>query len=145
MAENDSEFGSFLAGFVIGGLVGAAVALLLAPQSGEETRTIIKERSIELKDKAVETAEDTRLRAEKALEEARLRADQAREEVKVRAEELARLTKERATELQQRGQVVLDEQKSRLGSAIEAGKKAVERCRGEEPPAQPSIPLTDED
>jgi gas vesicle protein len=35
---NDSGFGSFLAGVVIGGLIGAAIGLLLAPQSGEELR-----------------------------------------------------------------------------------------------------------
>ena len=34
----DSGFGSFLAGVVIGGLVGAAVGLMLAPQSGDQTR-----------------------------------------------------------------------------------------------------------
>ncbi len=34
----DSGFGSFLAGVVIGGLVGAAVGLLLAPQAGEQMR-----------------------------------------------------------------------------------------------------------
>ena len=41
MANNDSDFGAFISGFLIGGLVGAAVALLMAPQSGEETRTMI--------------------------------------------------------------------------------------------------------
>ena len=34
----DSGFGSFLAGVVIGGLMGAALGLLLAPQTGEEFR-----------------------------------------------------------------------------------------------------------
>jgi len=34
----DSGFGSFLAGVVIGGLIGAAVGLLLAPESGERLR-----------------------------------------------------------------------------------------------------------
>jgi len=34
----DSGFGSFLAGMVIGGLVGAAIGLLLAPQTGDELR-----------------------------------------------------------------------------------------------------------
>ena len=34
----DSGFGSFLGGVVIGGLVGAAVGLMLAPQSGDQTR-----------------------------------------------------------------------------------------------------------
>jgi gas vesicle protein len=34
----DSGLGSFLAGVVIGGLVGAALGLLLAPQTGDELR-----------------------------------------------------------------------------------------------------------
>ena len=49
----------FFAGLVIGGLVGATLALLLAPQSGEETRTMIKDKAIELRDSATETVEKT--------------------------------------------------------------------------------------
>lgn len=134
MSDRDTDFGTFLAGFVIGGLVGAAVALLYAPQSGEETRTIIKEKSIELKDKATETAEEARVRAEKALEEARARADLAIQETRARAEELARITKEKAIDLQHKGQVVLEDQKSRLEGAIEAGKKVAKKS----PPATES-------
>ena len=44
MAKGDSDFGAFFSGFLIGGLVGAAVALLMAPQSGEETRTLIRDK-----------------------------------------------------------------------------------------------------
>lgn len=76
MSDNSSEFGAFLVGFVIGGLVGAAAALLTAPQSGEETRLLIHDKSIELKDKAVERAEAARVRAEAAAVEARTRADE---------------------------------------------------------------------
>jgi len=49
MSDNSSEFGAFLAGFVIGGLVGAATALILAPQSGEQTRGQISSKSDELR------------------------------------------------------------------------------------------------
>ncbi len=111
--SDENDFGNFVSGFVVGGLIGAAMALLLAPQSGEETRTVIREKGIELRDRAAVTAEEARLRAEKALEDARLRADQAAEEVRLRADELSRLISERASELQQRGQSVLDGQKSR--------------------------------
>ena len=52
MSDRDS-YGSFLVGFLVGGLVGAVVALLYAPQSGEETRGVIKDKTIELKDKSV--------------------------------------------------------------------------------------------
>ena len=34
----DSGFGSFLAGLFVGGLIGAAIGLLLAPRAGEELR-----------------------------------------------------------------------------------------------------------
>jgi gas vesicle protein len=129
MADQDNEFGAFLSGFIIGGLVGAAVSLLLAPQSGEETRTIIRDKSIELRDKATETAEEARTRAEKGLEDARARADQAVEDVRHRADELANLSKERASELRERSQVLLDEQKARIETAIEDAKTAAQKAR----------------
>ena len=44
----------FFTGLVVGGLVGASLALLLAPQSGAETRGQIKDKGVELKDGAVE-------------------------------------------------------------------------------------------
>ena len=114
MADQDGDFGAFLAGFVIGGMVGAAVALLLAPQSGEETRTIIHDRSIELKDKAAEKAESARIKAEAAAAEARARAD-----------ELAKLTQEKAMEFKKKGQEVYQAQKSRIETAVQKKSKSV--------------------
>jgi gas vesicle protein len=102
MSDQDQSFGAFLVGFVVGGLVGAAVALLYAPQSGEETRAYIKDKSIELKDKAADTVDEARIRTEQALEDARVRADSALADVKSRADELSKLTK--------RQKVVLEEQ-----------------------------------
>ena len=48
MSERDN-FGAFLIGFLVGGITGAVVSLLYAPKSGDETRTVIKEKAIELK------------------------------------------------------------------------------------------------
>ena len=42
--SDSKDFGAFLIGFIVGGLTGAAVALLFAPQSGEETRELIHEK-----------------------------------------------------------------------------------------------------
>jgi gas vesicle protein len=67
MSDNGSETGAFLAGFIIGGLVGAAAALILAPQSGEQTRTVIREKGLELRDRAEDLGEDARKRAEQAI------------------------------------------------------------------------------
>lgn len=81
MADRD-DFGAFLIGFVVGGLTGAVVSLLFAPQTGEETRTAIKEKSIELRDKAAEQAELVAAKAEKLAEEAKLRSKEAFDGVK---------------------------------------------------------------
>ena len=64
------------------GLSGAVVALLFAPQSGEETRALIKDKSIELRDKAQQSAEEALARAEAAAAEARARADELARQLK---------------------------------------------------------------
>jgi len=62
------SFLAFLIGIVLGGLIGAAVALLYAPQSGEETRAAIRERSIELKEQAMEQASALRDQAQQQVQ-----------------------------------------------------------------------------
>ena len=114
MSEQDNEFGAYFVGFLIGGLAGAAAALLLAPQTGEETRTYIRNKSIELKDKAVMTADEAREYAEKAMGEARSRAEVAIDETRAWADELSKMTQDLATDIQKRGSVILEEQKTKF-------------------------------
>jgi len=52
--------GSILLSFLLGGLVGAGFALLLAPQSGRETRQKIKDLTDDVKEKAMEYAGDVK-------------------------------------------------------------------------------------
>ena len=84
--SDSSDIGAFVVGFIVGGLVGAAAGLLLAPQSGEETRTLIVDS------------------AEQAFEDARKAAEDAIEELRARSEELAELAKERVATMQPRAQ-----------------------------------------
>jgi gas vesicle protein len=72
MSDSD-DFGAFLIGFMVGGVAGAVVALLFAPQSGEETRTLIKDKSIELREKAGETADKARVEVDRITAEAKER------------------------------------------------------------------------
>jgi gas vesicle protein len=58
MAKDNS--GSVMVAFVIGALTGAAVALLFAPASGEETREYLGERAREGKAKAREAMDQGR-------------------------------------------------------------------------------------
>ncbi|MDD5312740.1 MAG: YtxH domain-containing protein [Dehalococcoidia bacterium] len=46
----------FFSGLILGAVVGAAVALLYAPQPGVETRRMVKEKAAEVKEKAVKAA-----------------------------------------------------------------------------------------
>ena len=108
MSERD-EFGAFLVGFIVGGLSGAVVALLFAPQSGDETRAMIKDKSIELRDRAQITAEEAIARAEAAAADARARAD-----------ELAR-------QLRERGQTMVEDVRERGKSAVEAVRSKTTR------------------
>jgi gas vesicle protein len=58
--ESSHSAGLLILAFFIGGLVGAGVALLLAPQPGSETRRKIKELSEGAKEKATGYAEEVK-------------------------------------------------------------------------------------
>ena len=86
MSDNgNSDFGAFLAGFVIGGLVGAAVALIMAPQSGEEMRTQLVARSTDLRETGAERWVDYRDRASSIVADARSQAAQTTAQVQEQA------------------------------------------------------------
>ncbi|CAN5844777.1 hypothetical protein BH24ACI5_BH24ACI5_11380 [soil metagenome] len=61
MARDDSgAAGTIISAFVLGALAGAAVALLVAPASGDETRRKLAETAREGADKAAEAARQGR-------------------------------------------------------------------------------------
>ncbi len=125
MSDRD-EFGAFLVGFVVGGLTGAVVSLLFAPQSGEETRALIKDKSIELRDKAQVTGEEALARAEALAADARKRAEELTHEARVRAEQLA-------SEARTRTEQIASEVRERSKSAIDAVRKTKKGDSGEAP------------
>ncbi|HSL21662.1 MAG TPA: YtxH domain-containing protein [Vicinamibacterales bacterium] len=71
--------GSLIAAFVIGAMTGAAVALLLAPASGEEVRRIISDKAREGRDKAEEAARQGREFVQKQREHIVSAVDRGRE------------------------------------------------------------------
>ncbi len=60
MPYDDNGAGTVVVAFVLGALTGAAVALLMAPASGEETRRIIADKAREGRDRAGEAARQGR-------------------------------------------------------------------------------------
>jgi gas vesicle protein len=60
MSRDEGSAGSVLLAFLVGAVSGAAVALLFAPATGEETRKILKEKAREGRERAAEAVEKGR-------------------------------------------------------------------------------------
>lgn len=71
--ERTSSTGWAIAGFVVGSLFGAALALLLTPETGSEMRAKMKDTAEKVKEVALEKAKEL-------LEEARRKIKEEREE-----------------------------------------------------------------
>jgi gas vesicle protein len=91
MSNDNGNAAAILVAFALGAIAGAAAALLLAPQTGDDTRRMIAQKAREGRDKANEAAQKSR--------------------------------------------EFLDRQREHLSTAIERGKEAYQRARGNEEPA----------
>jgi len=81
---NDDNGGSFTTGFLVGGILGAVVGILLAPRAGSETREDLAERSEDWRIRAEELASRLRARAAPAVDEMRERVVPTLESVRER-------------------------------------------------------------
>ena len=105
---HNNNISGVLLGVLIGGLAGAVTMLLLAPQSGKDTRMHIQKKSIELRDRTSEVMED-------AI--ARVRSDKNK---------LTMGGRQKAKELLHQGQELVVEQLEHVSDAALAGKKAIQ-------------------
>ena len=96
--DRDSGASSVILAFLLGGLTGAAIALLYAPRSGKETRDMLSER-------VRETTERGRELKEQAIGRGRAMIDDAQQYVERQKQEL-------------------ESRKERFAAAVEAGKQA---------------------
>jgi gas vesicle protein len=94
MSDNDNGAGAVILSFLAGAAVGAGVALLVAPKTGEEIRGRIKGL------------------ADDAIDKIKEYTSEAQEKIKTTLED---------------SKDMINEKKSILTSALEAGKEAIER------------------
>lgn len=97
-----------LAGLFIGALAGAVTMLLLAPQSGAETRMQIQEKGSELRDRTTGMLEEA---------VAQMRLDRNK---------LTAAGRQKAKELLEQGQALIVDQLDRVSEAAQAGKKTIQ-------------------
>ena len=105
--QKSNVFGVFV-GMLIGGLAGAVTMLLLAPQSGEDTRMQIQEKGIELRDRTTGMVEE------------------AMAQVRLDRNKFTMSGRRKAKELLDQGQALVVEQLDRVSEAAQAGKKAIQ-------------------
>jgi gas vesicle protein len=74
------KFGNLFLGAVLGGLVGSALALLFAPESGENTRSEIESYFKNIKEEVIRAADEKRAELEEQLQKLRSGQDVPLEE-----------------------------------------------------------------
>jgi gas vesicle protein len=116
--------GSGVGPFLIGALLGAGIALLYAPRSGEETQADLKERAARLRDAAEERLREAQAQIEERLE-------QAREELMERVEAVKEAVESGKVSAQE-ARAELEEKLERSKAAYRAGVDAAREVANEE-------------
>lgn len=94
----DSGAGSFLLGAVVGGVIGAAAALFLAPKTGKEMREDFSTQAVHLKEKGIEISTVAKDKAEEYTAVAKDKAEEYSTYAKDKAEEFTSVAKDKANE-----------------------------------------------
>lgn len=109
MSDDHASASGVILSFLLGGLTGAALAVLFAPRSGRETRDMLQERIREgaekgrdLRDRYAERGRDLR---DRAVERGREFVGEANEAI-------------------DRGRGAVSSQRERITAAVEAGRQA---------------------
>lgn len=121
-----NKSGDFIAGIVIGGLIGAAIGILYAPKSGKETREDLGRKADELLTKAKEEYETAVEKSRKIYEETVQRLKSMEKTAREKAEKV----EEKIDAYAEQGKETIQEGKSRLKKAIEAGVEAFKEEQG---------------
>ncbi len=107
MSDHHNDFGCAGTAFLLGGAIGAAVALLFAPRSGEETREEIR----------------------KFYDRSRARMGEMQEDVTERIARLVDEIQEKTNDLVAGGKALAEERKRDIQEAIAIAKRALDEER----------------
>jgi gas vesicle protein len=126
-----SEKRDFVVGMLVGSAIGAAVALLYAPQPGDATRDMIKQKAGEAKDKAGEIASVAKEKAGTVAGTISSTVSEKASTVRDSAMGVVGQVKSTAQDLVDRGRTLVETKKEQVAAAVDAGKQAYQDKRNE--------------
>lgn len=126
IVERDS--GSGVGSFILGALLGAGVALLFAPRSGEETQAELRDRARQLRDTAEDRVREASRQLEGRLDEARDSLGSRVDRVKDAVDSGRQAAHEARSELEEK----LERSKAAYRAGIEAARTAASESGGDE-------------
>ncbi|PIC65215.1 hypothetical protein CSV79_02810 [Sporosarcina sp. P13] len=97
--EDNSGASSFIAGAIVGGIIGAATALFLAPKTGREMREDFTSQASQLKDKSIELSSTAKDKAVELSGTAKEKAVELSSTAKDKAVELSSAAKDKTAGL----------------------------------------------
>ena len=116
----DRDGGGGMGSFIMGALVGAGLALLFAPQTGEETQEEIRERAKKLRSAAEERIREAQQTLEVRLEEVREELHERVDQVKEAVDSGRKAAVDARGDLSEK----LDRSKAAYRAGIEAAREA---------------------
>lgn len=124
MGNDNDNISTRLTYLLIGGGIGAVIALLFAPKSGQELRGDIADATRKGIDKSRETAQQLGERAGEYYESTRERAGELYSQAATKATDLYSQASEKVGEVAHTAREAAARQTSTVAAAIDAGKKA---------------------
>jgi gas vesicle protein len=109
--EVQNSGGSWFSGFIMGALVGAAIALLTTRRTGEETREMlttrgqkVMDRAMDYKDKAADTVSSARDKAQNLADEAKKRVSRTADQVRNKTSDMAETMQQKGSSMAESAQ-----------------------------------------
>lgn len=139
MAQDNNIGKGIVIGFIAGGALGAALALLYAPKSGRELREDIRGKTdealdeaekyiAEAKDKAIDLINDGKKKSDKLIKDAKEKSDKLLKD----AEKVFEEAKTKAGEYVKTGKETAGQKRDQLKTAIKAGVDAYKETKKSE-------------
>ncbi|MFC2103500.1 YtxH domain-containing protein [Bacteroidota bacterium] len=135
--SQDNHFGKgVIIGFLTGGALGAALALLYAPKTGRELREEIKSKKddyldeaekylADAKDKAIDLINDGKKKSERLIKDAKSKSDDLIKD----AEKVLVDARSKTDELLKTGKEKVDQKSGQIKSAVKAGVDAYKETK----------------